>query len=313
MNFSTAEIGALARAVGHAPSVHNTQPWSIEPRGDLVDLYERFEVSLPRHDPTGRDRVISCGAALVNLETTVRALGWGAETTLFPQADRPDLVAEVRAAGRADKTDSIAARYDAVFRRHSYRQPFRLSRLHADRLRSLSQAVGEDGTQARVIDHRNESADLAELLGYAARVLQDDAAYQRELTAWTALPESADRMSLPWAGLVRHGTRVPDEITFTARLAQEGLLVVLTPDDTRRDHLHAGAAMQRIWLEAVAGDLVASVVTQPLHLPEVRAGLIERLGLEGYPQLLIRVGYPTPALGSTGQGSCPVAVIRPGA
>ncbi|MBN6040369.1 hypothetical protein [Amycolatopsis sp. 195334CR] len=294
MNWSTAEIGALARAVSHAPSVHDTRPWLIEPRGDVVNLYERREVSLPRHDPTGRDRVISCGAALVNLELAVRALGWGVETTLFPQGGRAELVARVHAAGRAELTEEIATRYAAMFRRHSYRHPFRLRRLPVERLRSLSRAVGEDGTQARVIDHRTESADLAELLGYAARVLQDDAAYQRELTAWTAEP--ADRSSLPWAGLVRRNTRVPDEITFTARLAREGLLAVLTPDDTRRDHLHAGAAMQRIWLDAVAGGLVASVVTQPLHLPEVRAGLIERLGLEGYPQLLIRAGHPAESL-----------------
>lgn len=297
MNWSSAEIGVLAHAVSRAPSVHDTKPWSLEPRGDVVELFERFDVSLPRHDPTGRDRVISCGAALANLELAVRALGWDAQTALFPQPGRGDLVAQVRASGRAAVTELTSARYSAIFRRHSHREPFRLRRVPVRRLRALTGAASEPGVQARLIDPRTETAPLADLLEYAAEVLKDDRAYQRELTAWLSLPPgAAERTSLPWAGLVRRGTRVPDRITFASRLAQEGLLVVLTPDDTRRDHLHAGAAAQRIWLDAVAGGLVASVVTQPLHLPEVRAGLIEQLGLAGYPQLILRVGYPAEAV-----------------
>jgi hypothetical protein len=44
---------------------------------------------------------------------------------------------------------------------------------------------------------------------------------------------------------------------------------------------------------------VGSVLTQPLHLHEVRAGLIERLGLAGFPQLLLRLGYPVTATPAT--------------
>lgn len=297
MTWSSTEVGVIARAVSRAPSVHNSQPWSLEARANSAELYERFEVSLPRHDPTGRDRVISCGAALANLELAVRALGWDATVDLFPSQEHPDLVARVRASGRKEATGTEVDRYSAIFRRRSYRAPFSLHQISELSLRALAAAAETDGTEARVIRRRTESAALADLLGHAAAVLHDDRAYQRELTAWSAqFPDPPkEESTLPWTGLVRRGTHLPDSVTLTERLMTEGLLVILTPGDGRRDHLLAGAAMQRVWLTALTQGLVASVLTQPLHVPEVRAGLIERLGLAGYPQLILRLGYPVTA------------------
>ena len=34
------------------------------------------------------------------------------------------------------------------------------------------------------------------------------------------------------------------------------------------------------------------VVTQPFQVPEVLAGLVEALSLNGFPQLLLRLGHP---------------------
>lgn len=284
----------LARAVAHAPSVHDTRPWTLEARAEEAELCERFEVTLPRHDPSGRDRTISCGAALTNLELAVRALGWATEVAVFPDVERPEVVARVRAAGRKETTATEVERYAAIFRRHSHRQPFGLHPLSRGTLRALAEVAEEPGVQARVIDSRTESSPLAELFDYAAGVLRADRAYQRELSAWTRGPREG---TLPWMGLVRADTRLPDTITLTERLMREGLLLLLTPSDGRRDHLLAGAAMQRIWLAAITRGLVASVLTQPLQLHEIRAGLIERLRLEGYPQLFLRVGSPVTAAG----------------
>ena len=45
------QIGALARAVSRAPSVHNSQPWQLRVRGTEIDLIERRTAELSRHDP----------------------------------------------------------------------------------------------------------------------------------------------------------------------------------------------------------------------------------------------------------------------
>ncbi|TNC21838.1 Acg family FMN-binding oxidoreductase [Amycolatopsis alkalitolerans] len=297
MTWSATEVGVLARAVSRAPSVHNSQPWTVEVRGDGADLFERFESRLPRHDPAGRDRMISCGAALTNLRLAVRALGWEAKVSLFPQADRPDLVARVDAAGRDQASETEVNLYAAIFRRRSYRLPFGLHPVSAPQARELVRADTIEGTGIRLVDPRHEAPVLAELLGYAGSVLRDDRAYQRELRAWSdqfrePLPAEP---TLPWSGLIRSDSHLPDVITLTERLADECLLIVLTDDDSRRDHLLAGCALQEIWLTAVTHGLTGSVLTQPLQLREVRAGLIERLELPGHPQAILRVGYPVTA------------------
>ncbi|GAB2971360.1 nitroreductase family protein [Amycolatopsis acidiphila] len=296
MSWSGTEIGVLARAVSRAPSVHHSRPWTLEAHGDQAELVERVEVALPRHDPAGRDRMVSCGAALANLELAVRALGRRPAVALFPAGGRPDLVAKVVAAGREDATAEEVERYSAVFRRRSYRAPFSLHPVPPSILDSLGAAAGS-GAQARAVRRPEDAAALAELLRRAAAVLREDRVYQRELTAWTAqFPEPLqDVAGLPWAALAHDGTRLPDSLTLAGRLRTEGLLVVLTPGDGRRDHLLAGLAMERIWLAALTEGLVGSVLAQPLHVPEVRAGLADRLGLPGHPQVILRFGYPVTA------------------
>ncbi|WP_235999259.1 nitroreductase family protein [Qaidamihabitans albus] len=87
--------------------------------------------------------------------------------------------------------------------------------------------------------------------------------------------------------MVRQRTELPDRDT----LAEETVLLFLSQTDTRSSHVRTGIAMQQTWLAAVDAGLVAAVQTQPLQLPEVRSRLAQGLGVEGYPQLLMRVGY----------------------
>lgn len=301
-SWTRGEMAALRRAVSAAPSVHNTQPWALEFQRHQVSLLERADRALPRHDPTGRDRLISCGAAVANLELTVRVLGWEPQLELFPHPSRPDEVARVTVRRRHIPSDIDLARYSAIPHRHSYRAPFGPERLPQAQVDELVAAVDDRVAVHRVSGPTEETA-IAGLLCYAAVAIRNDQAYQRELTAWTAHggsvrpgegvpPGSARNASLPWAGLVRADTHLPDSDTLASRLASETLLVVQTADDARHDHVHAGMSVQRIWLAATQAKLVASVLTQPLHLPEVRAGLIERLELPGFPQALIRLGHP---------------------
>lgn len=310
MSWSGTERGVLARAVSRAPSIHHSRPWTLEAHGDQAELFERPEVALPRHDPVGRDRLISCGAALANLELAVRALGREPLVTLFPEQRRPRLVARVVALARKDATADEVERYSAVFRRRSYRAPFSVHEVPLSTVDSLCAAAAGVGAQVQPVRRAEDCGALAELLRLAAGVLREDRVYHRELTAWTArFPEPAEELtSLSWTGLVPGGTRLPDSGTLAARLRAEGLLVVLTPEDGPRDHLLAGLTMERIWLSALTCSLVGSVLTQPLHVPEVRARLAERLGLTGHPQVILRFGYPVTARPMTVP---PAAAARP--
>jgi hypothetical protein len=322
--WTRGEIAVIGTAAGRAPSVHNTQPWTLEFRsgsvGGSVSLFERLDLSLPRHDPTGRDRLISCGAALTNLVLAVRILGWDADCLVLADPIRPDEVARVVAGERRAPSDVDRERYTAIPRRASHRSPFGATPVPDELRYNLLTAAAAGGVRARPINGSSERAELAELLGHMALVLREDRGYQRELSAWTNTPpnhrpsgipaRTRKHDTLPWAGLVRATTRVPDANVLAARLDREYLLLLVTPDDGHADHVLAGRALQEIWLAATHAGLAGSVLTQPLHVAEVRAGLIEKLGLAGFPQALLRFGYPVDAVAPSPRVPLP-ELIRP--
>ncbi|PXY22340.1 Acg family FMN-binding oxidoreductase [Prauserella muralis] len=306
--WSTGETDVLARAVVRAPSVHNTQPWSLDlPDGQAL-LSERTDLALPYHDPLGRDRSLSCGAAVANLELAMRVLGAGTHVALLPDEHQPDLVARLTAEGTRVPSDTDLHRYSAIARRRSYRHAFSGQPVSDYDLKDLRAACSAEGVQLRVLSTRDELVVLADMLEYAGAALQRNHAYQRELALWTVRDERAHRhgagiarsalpaSSLPWAGIVRPATALPDRETLASRLQEETVLVFLTAGDSRLDHLNAGIAMERTWLAAVDLGLAAAVQTQPLHLSEARSSFVERLGLPGYPQVLMRVGHPLAAV-----------------
>lgn len=293
--LNSEQIGTLARAVSRAPSVHNSQPWQLLVRGTEVDLLERLDVELRRQDPFGRDRLLSCGAAVTNLELAVRVLGRDCHVEYRGDGDAVATVTIGRP--RAVSARDFAL-YHAIGRRRSHRHAFYHSRVPAG-VRAALVATGETtGVHVTAPAHLDK---LAELLGFATRVLREDRGYQRELAVWTAhasvtgdgVPEDAlSEEALPVAGLIRTGTPVSDDVVLAERLAAENLLVVCTDGDTRAEHLAAGAALQRVWLMATSKALVGSVITQPLHLTGFRARLVSELGLPGVPQAIFRFGYP---------------------
>src|SRR5262249_18360235 len=67
---------AAAEFAGHAPSIHNTQPWHWRVTGDLLELYAEPARQLTTSDPDGRLMVLSCGTALHHARIALAAEGW---------------------------------------------------------------------------------------------------------------------------------------------------------------------------------------------------------------------------------------------
>ncbi|MBP2328794.1 hypothetical protein JOF56_009179 [Kibdelosporangium banguiense] len=295
--WSPGEVRVLFEAVSQAPSVHNIQPWVLELHDRNLLLFERWDHALPHHDPAGRDRLMSCGAALANLELAVRSLGWEIITTLFPDPQHPDQVAVVTPVRRQSHTESEWQMYQAIPHRRSQRFKFDGEPLSAEEIRAVEHAMHGERVGVRRVTGQAEASVVAKLCEHAAKVLHHDHRYLREMRSLT-FDRGAARIGIPadriahglFGGLVHGIDGVPDLDVLTARIAKECVLIVETVDDTKRDHVLAGAAIQRAWLTATHLDLAASLITQPLQLAEVRAGLSEQLQLPGFPHALLRVG-----------------------
>jgi nitroreductase len=303
--WSAGETDVLARAIVRAPSVHNIQPWRLELPDGEAKLFERADLTLPHHDPDDRDRSISCGAAAANLEIAARVLSLRPRLWLLPDGPDSDLVARLSVEGPGRPHENDLHRYTAIARRHSYRQPFAGPKLSSEDVADLAAEASGDDVHVRPLVGDEDVDALAELLDYAGAVLKNDQGYQRELAIWTIRDERSrshgvglasgalPSTSLPWAGLVRVRTALPDRAVLARRLAEETVLVFATGEDGRLAHVRAGMVMQQVWLAAVRRGLVAAVQTQPLHLSEARRRFADRLSLDAYPQVLMRVGRPS--------------------
>ena len=79
-----------------APSVHNTQPWRFTAAGSEITLHADVSRQLRVADPSGREMLISCGAALLTAKLALRSLGYVPETRVLPDPADPLLVAQLR-------------------------------------------------------------------------------------------------------------------------------------------------------------------------------------------------------------------------
>lgn len=111
--LTTEVLERVVRAATRAPSVHNTQPWTVEValsqgRG-TVDVGVDPARSLRHGDPLSREATISCGALVDHLVVAARREGLDAEVTgpRGPGRGRP--VADVAVAGTSQVSGTTPA------------------------------------------------------------------------------------------------------------------------------------------------------------------------------------------------------------
>src|SRR5512135_907697 len=106
-----------------APSRHNTQPWLFEIEGDELLVFSDASRALPVADPDGRQLVMSCGAAAVNLRLAAAHFGLATSTEIVPRHRRDGLLARVRLEERRATTPDAEEMYQAIPRRRTNRLP----------------------------------------------------------------------------------------------------------------------------------------------------------------------------------------------
>ena len=295
VEWTAAEAAELDAAVWRAPSVHNSRPWSLTLRERAAVLREDPSARM-QHDPQGRDQRISCGAALTNLVLAVRSLGFSAQVEVGAAGG---LVSAAVNAGEPDAPSPREAAWArAIAERHSHRAPFARKRVPELLREKIWDAAAGHRSGGRWIKSEAEAFEVSRMLGRSAGAFHADVEYHRELTGWVTpqgrslRSESGELRGLAAAGLTAPNTRLPDEHVLARLLHDESVLLVGTRGDRAEDHVRVGQAVERAWLEATSSGLAVSMMTQPLHMLEIRTGLAEHLGTSLIPQAIMRFGYP---------------------
>jgi nitroreductase len=297
-----------------APSGHNTQPWLFRVIRDGVELFADRTRALPIVDPADRELTISCGAALCQLRLAIRHFGFTDVVALFPDARRAHLLACV-SFGEARSSNAEEERlFHTISKRRSNRSAFEARPVPPHLVAALRSSAADEHVGFHEVvggDHRHQVADL---VAEGDRLQFSNKSFRRELAAWIRPNFSRKRDGIPGAAL-RMGTLMSYLAPLVIRTFDVGrrqaaehrqlalesrlLAVLSTPMDTPGAWLATGQALTKGLLCAYADGVSVSFLNLPIEVAELRSRLRNVLGLAGYPQLLLRLGYgpevaPTP-------------------
>ena len=306
------DVRTVVELASLAPSVHNTQPWRFHWDGRTLSVLEDPSRALPVLDPSGRERLLSCGAAVLHARVAFAELGWAVHAAPRPDPADPLLVARLTVTGRAEATEQEHALAAAIPRRTTDRDPFDTRPVPEQTRAALAAAADAEGAWTRFLgDEADDAAvELRVLLSHADDSQRSDPAYLAELAAWRrdreaegvparALPSvPAELRGASW--VARDFTAA--DATAAASAAREAtdepppaehptVLVLGTAGDGPDDWVTAGQALARVLLRATVDGLAAQPLTQVLEVPVLRARMRHALGVVGHPQMLLRLGY----------------------
>jgi nitroreductase len=289
------------RSATTAPSLHNSQPWLFRVRGPVVDVYADPGRRLRVLDPTGREQLVSVGAAVFTLRLALRRAGFACDVRLFP-SDDADLVARVTVTHHAAVTPAIDALAAAIPHRHTNRWPFARAGVPAGLLDQLRDAARWENAVLAVAGPAGRDAVLG-LAWTAERRLRGRPGYREELGRWAGGGVRRDGVPA-WAAGARDALGMVPFRDFAELSATPGPRAEFEPDptvvvlatvwDRRADWVRAGQALQRVLLAATAMGLAAAPISQPVEVPAVRRLLLDpSAGLTA--QMVLRIGYGGPA------------------
>ncbi len=291
----------LARAAHQAPSIHNTQPWRLHAHPQGLDLREDPQRGLRGSDPEGRDRVVSCGAALRNAEITMSRLGHAPVTRLLPDGPEGSCLATLRAGAPAHPSAGTDDLYSAIWARRTHRRIFMATHAAEGLLPVLTAAVAPFGARLAVLRPARR-ARFAQLVWSAAQHQVRDEEMRRELAEWTRPDRATDGVPVrshgtapfPVDGLLTRtppATQAPPPWVLDD-LANGTIAVLVTPRDGRAQWLQAGRALENLLLTLTAAGLVASFLNQAVQQEEFRSELADVVDERGAPQVVLRIGEP---------------------
>jgi hypothetical protein len=300
------KLRAAVQVAVRAPSSHNSQPWRFRLTDDVLELRADRSRALPVIDPDDRELIISCGAALFHVGVVLRHYDSMPRIERLPDAADPDLLARVHIGVAREQTAEDEALFHAIAARRTFRRRFADRCLPEGLDSMLEVAARAEGAWLQVFRTKEARHAVADLVGEADRLLMSDQRFRRELAAWLRPNRGKRRDGLPGYALglgtlraavgpmvVRMFDAGRGQAARDRRLVAEAPMLVLlgTAHDTPYHWLVAGEAVAHVLLRAQVCDIAASFLNQPIEVPELRPRLQTLAGRDGFPQLLLRLGY----------------------
>jgi len=190
--------------------------------------------------------------------------------------------------------------FQAITRRRTYRKRFEPKQVPSNVLSILEESAETEGAWFQVLDSEHARHQVAELVAEGDAAQWSNPSWRRELAAWMHPRRKGDGLTVPGmvapvAQLVVRTFDMGNGVGAKDRqLADESPVIAAlgTAGDGVEDWLKAGQALERVLLRSLGQGLQASYLNQPIQVAVLRPKLQHLLGHSGFPQILLRLGYP---------------------
>ncbi len=301
-----------------APNTHNVQPWkfSIYPKENRIDVCVDGEFVLPQSDKNGRQSVISVGCAIRNM--LIAAEYYNLRYTIDYASGMPVYpipIASIRFKKNPVKNPSDARFLDAINSRSMNRHKYDPTRpIPEGILKQIKEVVKKNGLVIDVITDMGTIIAIAEFQFGADQWVIMRTPFRSELAKFFTLNDSNSRRGMPGytfglsdkttvdiskelskKGLINPVS--PGQMALFSKSSRDGIMsspavfVINVKEDTPRKWLVAGMAFQDIALIAEMNGLSVSVHAATIEVASANKLLKLRLGCEGRPTMLFRMGY----------------------
>lgn len=295
-----AGLARAAAMAGHAPSVHNTQPWRWTILADSMELSAVRDRQLGAADPEGRLLMISCGAALHHARAALDAIGWDHTVARSPDPRHPDLLAVLTPTAHREADPTAIRVLQDMERRHTDRRPLSDETLPATTLSAIAEAVRAEGSRLHVLTGA-QVYDLAAAADRAGAIEKADPVVQEELAYWIGrggglgvpahtLPSARPATTVPERDFGRPGTL--STAPGHDRAAAYGL--IYGDDDEPQSWFRAGEALSAAWLTATRLGASVLPLSAAVEVLTTRTALRRLISDMGWPYLVLRLGAADP-------------------
>jgi nitroreductase len=308
-------ITAAVALACRAPSLLNSQPWRWVAEGRVIELFADRSRIGHATDTSGREVILSCGAALDHLRVAMAARGWNSMVDRFPNPNDPDHLATVDFSAMEYVTDAHQQRAEAILRRHTDRLPMAAPADWESFDTLLRSTFSADDAILTVLPPQARPK-LAEASRLTEGLRRYDSSYHAELSWWTSGLEPDEGVPLSSVPTPDENRLVGVDREFSLGGKDERrpgigadhatILVLSTWDDTSGDVLKCGEVLSTVLLECTMAGLATCPLSHMIELAASRDIVAELIGRAGLPQLLIRVGQA-----AEGQAAPPPTPRRP--
>ena len=288
-----------------APSSHNSQPWLFEVNEDSIKLFADTSRALPILDSYNRELMISCGAAIGNLEVGANYFCLSCEFDYFPDARSSDHLVDVSLSEGHEVTANDRRLFSAIKDRTTTRKSLLPYTLPESVSAYLKKQASEVNIEFELIVDQEHRQTIAELISEADRKHFSDPEFRSELSQWIRASKNQqhDGMAVNsyWTPslLAKLESMIIKRFDVGSSVASKDkelteesptLGLIATESEEPSQWFATGMFLSRILLYLTASGISVGYMNQAVEIADIRRILREEADVTGYPQLLLRIG-----------------------